>query len=146
MNKNRTSKNILLIAFILLIALSFTACSGKQTAQPITDITWQWTQLVETQPASQSLVPDSENYTLLLNEDGTVNIKADCNMVGGSYTLDGSELTIGQGPSTMAYCGEQSLDVLFLQILSNVESYTVEDGHLILNLKDGSGTMTFNEG
>lgn len=67
-------------------------------------------------------------------------------MVKGSYTLDGGSLTIELGPSTMAFCGEQSLDLLYLELLSNVESYTIEEGQLVLELKDGAGRMTFNEG
>jgi hypothetical protein len=43
----------------------------------------------------------------------------------------------------MAFCGEQSLDYLYLALLSNVESYAVEDGQLVLELKDGAGKMFF---
>jgi heat shock protein HslJ len=103
-------------------------------------------ELVETEPASQSVVPDPKNYTLLLGSDGSLSIKADCNMVGGSYSLDGNTLTIELGPSTIAFCGEESLDQLFLGFLSNVESYTIENGQLVLKLKDGAGQMTFNQG
>ena len=66
------------------------------------------------------------------------------NPVGGSYTLDGSSLTILLGPSTMAFCGEQSLDLFYLGFLSTVDSYAVKDGQLVLELKDGAGQMTFN--
>ena len=134
------------ISLLLLISISVGACGGLSSTGPITDITWQWTEWVETEPASQSLVPDSENYSLLLSSDGSLSIKADCNMVKGSYTLDGGSLTIELGPSTMAFCGEQSLDLLYLELLSNVESYTIEEGQLVLELKDGAGRMTFNEG
>ncbi|MCJ7701413.1 MAG: META domain-containing protein [Anaerolineales bacterium] len=134
------------ISLLLLISISVGACGGLSSTEPITDITWQWTEWVETEPASQSLVPDSENYTLLLSSDGSLNIKADCNMVQGSYTLDGSSLMIELGPSTMAFCGEQSLDLLYLKLLSNVDSYTIEDGQLVLELKDGAGQMALNKG
>jgi heat shock protein HslJ len=144
--KNLQPNRTQLIAMILLISVSFSACGSQQPDQPITDITWQWSELVEAEPASQSIVPDPENYTLLLSPDGSVNIKADCNMVGGSYSLDGSGLTIELGPSTMAFCGEDSLDQLYLGLLSSVESYTIEDGRLILAFQDGAGRMTFYEG
>jgi hypothetical protein len=71
--------------------------------QQIANIVWQWSDLVETMPASQSVVPDPQNYTLTFLPDGTVSIKADCNMLGGTYTLDGGSLAIQLGPSTMAF-------------------------------------------
>ena len=102
-------------------------------------ITWQWVSLAETEPASQSVVPTPESYTLIFLSDGELDIQADCNMVSGSYTINGNELTIEQGPATMAFCDEESLDQQFLDLLSNVESYTIEDSELVLELKDDAG-------
>jgi len=144
--KNLQTIQIQMISMILLFSVLIAACGSQQAVQPITDTDWQWSEMFETEPASQSLVPHPENYTLRLSSDGSLSIKADCNMVGGSYSLDGSTLSIELGPSTLAFCGEESLDQLFLGFLSNVESYTIEDGQLVLELKDGAGQMTFNEG
>jgi len=107
--------------------------------------TWQWVSLVEMEPAAQSVVPSPENYTLTFLPDGEVSIQADCNMVVGSYTLDGHQLTITQGASTMAFCGEESLDLQYLELISRVESNTLENGQLVLELKDGAGRVTFEE-
>lgn len=112
----------------------------------ITGVLWQWAGLVETAPASQSVVPDPENYTLVLRPDGNLAITADCNMVGGSYTLEGDALTIELGPSTMVFCGEQSLDQQYLKLLGNIEGYGVEGNRLVLGLKAGGGRMTFDSG
>ncbi len=54
-------------------------------------------------------------------------------------------LTIELGPSTLAFCGEKSLDQLFLGFLINIESYAIENGQLVLELKDGAGQMIFNQ-
>jgi heat shock protein HslJ len=144
-SNNLQTEQIKMISVILLISIFITACGSQQVAPSITDTNWQWSEMVETEPASQSLVPNPENYTLVFASDGSVSIKADCNMVSGSYSLDGSDLTIELGPSTMAFCGEESLDQLFLGFLSNVESYSVEDGRLVLELKGGAGQMTFDK-
>jgi len=133
-------KYILTFGLAILAAVSLAAC-GKSDS--ITGITWQWTAMTETTPASQTVVPNPENYTLLLNSDGTFSMKNDCNMVSGSYTLDGSTLTFMPGPSTMAYCGDQSLDQTFLKAIAQVTSYSLEDGDLVLTLQDGAGTITF---
>ena len=133
------------LSFALLVFLLITACSPQSGGTAITEITWQWSSLTETQPASQSVVPDPENYTLQLGADGTLNIKADCNMVGGSYSLEAESLTINLGPSTMAFCGEQSLDLQYLELLAAVESFSVENDQLVLQLGNGAGSMRFTQ-
>ena len=111
----------------------------------ITGIQWQWAELTETEPASQSVVPDPENYVLVLNDDGTANIKADCNMLQWTYTLDGTNLTFNTlGPSTMAFCGEDSLDTLFLSKLGMGGTVSVEDERLVLELNENAGRMVFD--
>ena len=126
-----------LIAIPLLLA----ACSGPD----ITEIDWQWREMAETEPASLSLVPDPENYTLRLLPDGTVEVTADCNEVAGTYELKGSDLSFEFGPATTAYCGDESLDQFFLGFLGLVDSFEVEDDQLILLLKDDAGHMTFEQ-
>jgi hypothetical protein len=44
----------------------------------------------------------------------------------------------------MAYCGEQSSDQQYPDLLGRVSSYTVEDERLMLNLRDGAGKMMFD--
>ena len=41
--------------------------------------------------------------------ENVYTVQADCNQVEGSYTLGGSQITNGSGPSTMAACPEGSL-------------------------------------
>ena len=55
----------LLLLFVAL-ALALSACSGS--SDDLTGIVWQWTAMQETAPASQSVVPDPENYTITFNE------------------------------------------------------------------------------
>jgi heat shock protein HslJ len=140
------TKHLRMMALIILISVSIAACSGQEPDQPVTDISWQWMQWVETEPAAQSDIPNPENFTLILMADGSVSIQADCNMVSGFYSLDGSALSIELGMSTMAFCGEESLDQAYLGNLSSVESFTVENGSLILQLQNGAGSLTFQEG
>ncbi|WP_340819226.1 META domain-containing protein [Methanolobus sp. WCC4] len=109
----------------------------------ITDVEWQWSGLIETEPASQSVVPDQENYTLVFEADGTYSIKADCNVGSGSYTLEGSDLALLPGPMTLAYCGSESLDVQYLSLLSSVTTVTMDDEQLVLGIGDNDGRMLF---
>jgi heat shock protein HslJ len=109
----------------------------------IVDITWQWAELIETEPASQSLVADPENYTLVFRSDGTYALKADCNVGSGAYTLEGNNLKLEPGPMTLAECGPESLFDLYLTTLGNVDSLSVEDGRLVLHLRGNAGNMVF---
>ena len=91
--------------------------TAEPTAEPVAeteevDLTalmvapWQWISF--TNPMEQFEVEMPENYSVTFNEDGTLNVMADCNNASGSYTVDGSSLTIAMGPSTMAACPEGS--------------------------------------
>jgi heat shock protein HslJ len=113
----------------------------------ITGIMWQWAELTETEPASQSVVPNPENYVLTLNEDGMASIKADCNMVQWTYTLEGDSLAFDTlGPSTLAFCGDDSLDQQFLALMGNGGTVSMEEDRLVLELNENAGRMVFNNG
>ncbi len=105
--------------------------------------TWQWIGLRETMPAAQSVVPNPESYTLTFNEDGTVSIKADCNVALGSYELSGEQLTITLGPTTLAECGPESSYNQFLGLLEQAAGVGMGYGNLVITLKDEAGEIIF---
>jgi len=115
----------------------------EASIEDIQNIVWHWSALVETEPAAQSIVPNAENYTIVFLPDGSAPIKADCNQVGGSYSADGSSLTIVLGPTTTAFCGEESLDQQYLGLLSKVASFEFDGDMLRLNLANDAGHMQF---
>ncbi len=104
--------------------------------------TWQWISEMGA-AAIPTPIPNPQNYTIKFNADGTVNIKADCNSIIGSYTVNGSALTITLGPTTGAFCGEASLDQKFLQSLQQVVSYSSGGNQLYLQLAGGAGQLQF---
>ena len=121
--------------------LLLAACSSS-SGSALTGKTWQWTASTTTVPASQSVVPDPENYTITFNEDGTFSGKADCNQVSGGYSTTGSNLTITPGPTTLMACPEGSLDGLFLEGIGTAASYSISGSDLTITDADG-GTMQF---
>jgi heat shock protein HslJ len=137
----------ILVAMGLLVAGLLAPTAWAQSSDEITGIQWQWAELTETEPASQSVVPNPENYVLVLNADGSANLKADCNQVQWTYTMEGTSLTFNTlGPSTLAYCGDDSLDQLFLSKLGMGGTVSVEDGRLVLELNENAGRMVFDNG
>ena len=102
----------------ILLIVSMAGCMSTGEAKgpaaiPLTDIEWRWVEAVEQEAGQITTVSNPEKYTLVFRTDGTFHGKADCNLIGGSYVnSEGFKITLG--PSTMAYCGEQSLDKKYL--------------------------------
>jgi heat shock protein HslJ len=111
---------------------------------------WQWQTFQDAADGDESrdiMVPDPTRFTLTLQSDNSVNIQADCNRLRWTYTLQESSLSFDTlGPGTRAYCGEDSLDVRYLELLGNAATYVMADGKLYLNLKYDSGNMIFIAG
>lgn len=114
------------------------ATSSPQLAGPV----WLWQQTLMNND-DQFVPANPANYSVQFNADGTLAVQADCNQVGGSYTLDGSQITITMGPSTLAACPEGSLGDQFVQNLSQANIYSFAGEELLIDLMLDSGTMRF---
>ena len=136
-------KALVLISIVIMAALIFSGCQGA--GSKITDTIWEWEKF-QSMDDSEVIVDNPENYTLILNKDGSVAIKADCNAVLGEYTMEDSSLKITLGPTTLAFCGEDSLDTQYLGYLENVATYVLDGGKLYLNLWADAGNMIFRSG
>ena len=108
----------------------------QAATEDIVGVTWLWQAFQDQAGISDIVVPNPEKYSLTLHADGTAAIKADCNQVLWGYILEGSSLTFNTtGPSTLAFCGEDSLDRQFLALLGDTVTFVISDGHLVLNLQ-----------
>jgi heat shock protein HslJ len=127
------------------IALSgMLAITGCQAGDSLAGPTWEWTGPQVTDPSGQSVAPDPESYTIEFHSDGTVNIKADCNTLTGSYTVGVPlDLTIELATSSRAVCGELSLESVFVEYLSRISSYSTGGSELRLFFADDVGAMQF---
>jgi heat shock protein HslJ len=115
----------------------------SESSPELVDTIWRWDQTLMNN--DDTFVPDNpNNYTVQFLPDGTVSIQADCNRVGGSYTTDGSSITIETGPTTLVACPPGSLGDEFETQLSGAAIYFIEDQNLFLDLKFDSGTMRFS--
>lgn len=117
------------------------------SADNIINVEWQWTSFQDSDsPDTQIMVPDPENYTLALFDDGTYYIKADCNSGSGTYTLKGNSLILGPAAITLMACGPESMDGEYLSLLPTVEAVTIEDGKLVLYPGNEGDKMFFVNG
>ncbi|MGB3299900.1 MAG: YbaY family lipoprotein [Phormidesmis sp.] len=84
------------------------------------------------------------NYTIKFMDNGQLSIRADCNQAQGSFTEDGSSLSIDLGPTTLAACPPESISQDYLQALQEAGGYFLQDGDLYIDLKLDTGTMRFS--
>lgn len=118
---------------------SSAAASTPQLVGPV----WAWGQS-EMSDNTFWEPADPASYTVQFSADEWVSIQADCNQVGGSYTVDGSSLAITLGPSTMAACGPGSIADQFLAQLAVAASYYFQEGDLFIDVQDAAGRMRFS--
>ncbi|HBX70477.1 MAG TPA: hypothetical protein DEH25_14125 [Chloroflexi bacterium] len=136
-------KKITVLSILVLLAVMLSACGSSGLPKEMLDTTWEWQQLSETLPASQSMIANSANYTLVFTPDMLYSAKADCNMLSGEYEISDNTLTLKAGPSTLAECGAESSYNQYVTLLSQVDGYRLENGKLVLTFGNGAGEMIF---
>lgn len=137
---------ILFSIAICLGLLILAACGSQQEAASngsITGVEWQWQSVTNQTTNETTTVPNPENYTITFNADGTFEGQADCNSIAGSYSTENG-FTITVGPSTLAFCGEASLDQQYVTLLGNVAAGGPDGaGGLALETAGGEQRMLF---
>jgi heat shock protein HslJ len=123
-----------------------TATAATAPTNAITNIVWQWTSVTNKPTNETTKVPEPQNYTITFRDDGTLSGKADCNSFTGTYSQQ-SGFSITLGASTMAACGEGSLDQQYLQLLDAVVAGGPDgNGNLALENAGGEKRMLFVNG
>ncbi len=117
---------------------------GAQDAGPIGPV-WQWIHTRYNDDSMLTRPDDAAGYTLQLRLDGTANIRGDCNRGGGTFTMNGTKLSITITHTTIAACPEGSLEGPFIRDLNRAVGFLLKNDRLFLDLKFDSGTMEFHE-
>lgn len=130
------------LCLIMFFAFPTIALAGGVGSE-ITAVEWQWAGSKYSND-TEAVPPDASHYTLMLNQDGTIAVRADCNRAGGTWKREGSSITITVTHSTMAMCPPESLDTAYLKDLARAVIYFFRDGNLYLDMQYDSGTMRFN--
>jgi heat shock protein HslJ len=143
MNKKLIFIGLCLGIFMLAACTSGTDSSSSDSIQ---GIVWQWQSVTEKSTSTTTNVPNPENYTIIFNDDGMFEGKADCNAISGSYSQENG-FTIAVGSSTMAFCGEASLDQLYVMLLDSVAGGGPDGtGGLALESAGGEQRLLFSNG
>ncbi len=112
----------------------------------VMNIAWQWAALLEAGPTAQAVIPDPERYSLVLKEDLTFAVQADCNQGSGTYTAEGATITLTLGPLTKAACEAGSFSEMFLDLLGRVSGFGQRGDRLVLLLAEDAGELDFANG
>ena len=137
---------IAVIAGLTVISLGAPALAQDATpgatpaAQPdLTSYVWELAE-IQTGPNSSAKPDDPTRYTVMFLPEGGVAIGADCNRAVGTYTVNGGDIDIIVGATTMALCPPESLSGNFLTDLDQASSFVFAgNGDLVLNLPMDGG-------
>jgi heat shock protein HslJ len=129
---------------LVILAATLAGCGAASDEDALVDTHWRLAAFTEVTPAFQGVVPAEEqaNYTIDFLANDAFAAKADCNLVAGAYSARRSNLTITPGPTTMAFCGEESYGELYVHMLSRADTYEIRREQLTITLKGGAN-LTF---
>ena len=144
------NKKILpLLLAVLAIVFLLAGCKPAATTAPAdstTGIVWQWVNVTNQTTKQTTTVPSPENYTITFNTDGTFVGKADCNSISGTYSQTNG-FSIKVESTTMAYCGDTSLDQQYVTLLGSVAAGGPDGaGGFALETAGGEQRMLFKNG
>jgi hypothetical protein len=107
---------------------------------------WEWTSVTDQSTKQTETIANPQDYTITFNTDGTIVGKADCNTFSGTYAQENG-LIITLGATSMAFCGDASLDQEYLQLLGRIVAGGPDgQGNLALETAGGAQRMLFRNG
>ena len=106
---------------------------------------WRWVRTRYADDVTLIRSANADGYTVQLRPDGTVQVRGDCNVSGGSFTLKNNDLAIAVTYSTRVACPEGSLEDAFIRDLNRTGRCMVRNGGLYLDLKLDAGEMEFRK-
>ncbi len=119
-------------------ATTVTAPPSELTATP-----WRWTRTAMNDD-SVTTPTQADAFVLTLAADGTASASTDCNTFNGRYTLgEDNRLTIELPISTRMACATEAQQDAYIEQLTSIQSYLLQDGNLFLMLPFDSGTMDY---
>ncbi len=120
-------KNIIFITLLILLQ----GCSGSMTPANESSLSGKW--IVESIAGKPVIAATNPAYIEFSNED-RISGSASCNRFFGKFLLNGSKMSISEAGSTRMMCAGPVIEQenRFLSTLSQVESFAIDDGYLVL--------------
>lgn len=141
MSNRRPARRFAGVLILFAGALVHAACSDEVTG-PSDLVGGAWKlESMELDDADAFVPVDPSRFTVEFNADGTLGVTADCNQCGGSYKLNGGNMTVGPLVCTLVACptnrGQE-----FASLIDGTTSLELEDGELEIESSDGTLVLT----
>ena len=128
-------KKLLLI--VLAIGLAISACSSKnETSSSSLTGSWKLTSYSHADVLTPAVAGTEAG--LIFKDDGTVTGNSGCNGLGGSYKLEGDQVTFSEVVSTLMACDEPRMaqEGAFHQVLTDTATFNIERNTLTITNND----------
>ena len=138
-----------MLAVALAMAVAAPAMAADALPPELAGSAWTLENFQSSDNAIGVLKPAApDQYQLMLEADGSVAMKLDCNRGFGSWkatAVDATNGTITFGPMgmSMAACPPGSMDTRIARDMEHVRTYVLRDGRLFLNLWADAGTYAW---
>jgi len=146
------------LASAVLLVGGLSACAGSTTsgsepaastsaAPALAPSSWLLATYLGEDGAQVTAVPGTDGAPLAFAADGTFSGSTGCNRISGTFSQEGSGLTMAPGPMTMMGCPPELAvqEAALVAALPTVASFTV-DGTLSLQDADGATVLTYKPG
>jgi heat shock protein HslJ len=153
-HEGRIASRVLALIVVLVggavISGSPAVAAESGSANPLAGTSWRLVSFTSMDDATGVTFPeDSSLYTMKLNEDGTVNMRLNCNRANGAWSIDPSadpsngRFEFGPLATTKALCPPPSMDELIARQAQYIRGYLLEDGRLYLSLMADGGIFAW---
>ncbi len=138
---------LIIVAVVAALAITGGIAFAMLTSTPtsLTGHTWTLTRLI-VNGQEQPLSPAHSATLRFLPNDRQIAGSGGCNSYGGSYTLIGNQLRVGELRVTLMACEDESIMVQeshYLEALPRVNSYQLTGSTLTLTGDGGRVALTF---
>jgi heat shock protein HslJ len=129
---------------LLIIGLAISACGAQNTEEPAASLIGSWTLTSFGSVGTTFPAVEGSDAELTFNEDGTVAGNSGCNGFGGSYTVEGDQVTFSEIVSTLIACEEPLMaqEAAVLKMLTGTANYKIEGNSLTLTNNDTMLVLT----
>jgi heat shock protein HslJ len=128
-------------AAVVSAAVLAVGCAGAPLTGPsdVVGVTWRLQALQRS--GSVSVSPPAGSFFLRFGDEGRVELRADCNVCSGTYTLAGARLILGPLACTRAFCPSAPFDTQYVQ-LAEVATSIERSGEALI-LRSPAGMLRF---
>ena len=126
-----------LLLLVLAIGLVISACTAKnETSSPSLIGSWKLTSYSHADVLTPAVSGTEAGLTF--NDDGTLTGNSSCNGLGGSYKVEGNQVTFSEVVSTLMACDEPRMaqEGAFHQVLTETATFNIEGNTLTIMNND----------